>query len=137
MMNFFWWKWKTVNFFCGVRSRVLSRTRYRPPTPVLMDESESESEKVNPFLVLQIWWNLYLLLFRYILKSLHEENVHNKFVMGVKVWTSWRNFQEFSKTPSWREFLKKWCLTCRFCGWNLGKFEDNFFLKKNLKGFLL
>ena len=26
----------------------------------------------------------------YILKSLHEENVHNKFVMGVKVWTCWR-----------------------------------------------
>ena len=26
--------------------------------------------------------------------------------MGVKFWTSWRNFREFSKTPSWREFLK-------------------------------
>ena len=26
--------------------------------------------------------------------------------MGAKFWTSWRNFREFSKTPSWREFLK-------------------------------
>ena len=26
--------------------------------------------------------------------------------MGVKFWTSWKNFQEFSKTPSWRGFLK-------------------------------
>ena len=26
--------------------------------------------------------------------------------MGVKFWRSWRNFREFSKTPSWREFLK-------------------------------
>ena len=26
--------------------------------------------------------------------------------MGVKFGTSWRNFREFSKTPSWREFLK-------------------------------
>ena len=26
--------------------------------------------------------------------------------MGVKFWTSWKNFREFSKTPSWREFLK-------------------------------
>ena len=26
--------------------------------------------------------------------------------MGVKFGTSWRNFREFSKSPSWREFLK-------------------------------
>ena len=26
--------------------------------------------------------------------------------MGVKFWTSWRNFREFSKTPSWRGFSK-------------------------------
>ena len=32
--------------------------------------------------------------------------MHNNFLMGVKFWTSWKNFQEFSKTPSWREFLK-------------------------------
>ena len=32
--------------------------------------------------------------------------MHNNFLMGVKFWTSRRNFQEFSKTPSWREVLK-------------------------------
>ena len=32
--------------------------------------------------------------------------MHNNFLMGVKFWTSWRNFREFSKSPSWREFLK-------------------------------
>ena len=26
--------------------------------------------------------------------------------MGVKFGTSWRNFRDFSKSPSWREFLK-------------------------------
>ena len=33
--------------------------------------------------------------------------------MGVKFWRSWRNFREFSKTPSWREFLKN-CLKSNF-----------------------
>ena len=33
--------------------------------------------------------------------------------MGVKFWRSWRIFQEFSKIPPWREFLKKWSLICR------------------------
>ena len=32
--------------------------------------------------------------------------MHNNFLMGVKFGTSWRNFREFSKSPSWREFLK-------------------------------
>ena len=32
--------------------------------------------------------------------------MHNNILMGVKFGTSWRNFQEFSKTPSWRVFLK-------------------------------
>ena len=32
--------------------------------------------------------------------------MHNNFLMGVKFGTSWKNFQEFSKTPSWRVFLK-------------------------------
>ena len=31
--------------------------------------------------------------------------MHNNFLMGVKFGTSWKNFQEFSKTPSWRVFL--------------------------------
>merc|ERR1712198_217774 len=34
------------------------------------------------------------------------KKVHNNFLMGVKFGTSWKNFQEFSKTPSWRGFLK-------------------------------
>ena len=60
--------------------------------------------------------------------------MHNNILMGVIFWTSWRNFQEFSKTPSWREFLKKWCLTCQFCGWNLRKFWGLFFSEKKFKG---
>ena len=43
--------------------------------------------------------------------------------MGVKFGTSWRNFREFSKSPSWREFLK-----------NIRK---SMILEKIVKGFLL
>ena len=52
--------------------------------------------------------------------------MHNNFLVGLIFWRSWRNFQEFSKTPSWREFLKKWCLTCWFCGWNWVYLRPNF-----------
>ena len=30
--------------------------------------------------------------------------------------------QQFSKSPYYGDFFQKWCLTCQFCGSNLGKF---------------
>ena len=49
---------------------------------------------------------IYYRSYIYIYLSLQEEIVQNNFLMGVKFWRRWRNFREFSKTPSWREFLK-------------------------------
>ena len=63
-------------------------------------------KKSDPFLALYFSWNLYILQIIYIHLSLQEEIVHKNFLMGVKFQRSWRNFREFSKTPSWREFLK-------------------------------
>ena len=33
--------------------------------------------------------------------------------MGVKFWTSWRNFREFSKSH-YGDFFQKWSPTCDF-----------------------
>ena len=47
--------------------------------------------------------------------------------MVLIFWRSWRNFQEFPKTPCWRGFLKKWSPTSFF-----GKqFTSDFPKKKN------
>ena len=34
--------------------------------------------------------------------------------MGVKFWTSWKNFQEFSKSHYYGDFFQKWSPTCDF-----------------------
>ena len=41
-------------------------------------------------MVLQCFWNLYILYIRYIPKSLQEPVVQNKTLMGLIFWTSWR-----------------------------------------------
>ena len=65
-----------------------------------MDESESEksekSEKSE-----SIFGPLFFFNLRYIKGEVRGNNL-----MGVKSGTCWRNFREFSKSPSWREFLK-------------------------------
>ena len=55
-------------------------------------------------------------------------------------WRSWRNFQEFSKSPSWRGFLKKWSPTSFFGNQftsdfprKKNKVEIHYVLKKNLQ----
>ena len=40
--------------------------------------------------------------------------MHNKFLMGVKFWRSWRNFQEFSKSHYYGDFFQKWSPNCFF-----------------------
>ena len=40
--------------------------------------------------------------------------MHNNILMGVKFWTSWRNFQEFSKSHYYGDFFQKWSPTCFF-----------------------
>ena len=66
----------------------------------------------------------------YIHLSLQEEIVHNNFLMGVKFWTSWRNFQEFLKSNYYGDFFQKLSPTCDFLKKVKGfpyKIEGDFF----------
>ena len=62
--------------------------------------------------------------------------MHNKFLMGVKFWRSWRNFQEFSKSHYYGDFFQKWSPTCDFLK-NLQGIFDIKFQAIFLMGFLL
>ena len=62
--------------------------------------------------------------------------MHNKFLMGVKFWTSWRNFRELSKSHYYGDFFQKWSPTCDF----LKNLQGIFYIKFKaifLMGFLL
>ena len=50
--------------------------------------------------------------------------------MGMIFWRIRRNFQEFSKSPSWRGFLKKWSPTSFFGN----QFTSDFPIKKKQSG---
>ena len=74
------------------------------------------------------------------LKTLHEENVHNKCLMGLKVWWSWGSGKKFSKTQQVGDFSKidpqlddyQWWFWVKFWGFetfsqiSLGSFLKEF-----------
>ena len=55
-------------------------------------------------------------------KTLHEENVHNKFVMGVKFETSWGLAQKFFNNTLLERVFKKMVSNLSILRLKFGKF---------------
>ena len=96
------------------RFELLSHPRYRPPTLLVVSESESEVKWSEVIFGSLIFFN-----FRYIMGGVGgNNNIGIKKCTTIFLW-EWSSkqvgglTQKFSKTPCWREFLKKWCPTCR------------------------